>query len=125
MIHSALILDALDALADSRVYAVTFPQEPLPEWPAIRFTPYGGPISSDACNGGSEDTDDIPVQFDFAAKTYEEAAELCRRGREALQAIEHPGLNVSAISSPRYEPDPDFKVILAIQDFLFSGSSVD
>jgi hypothetical protein len=123
MIHSAHLLTALNPLVSDRVWAVVFPQQPLPAWPAIRYTPVAAAISADACNGGSEDTDDILVQIDYVATTYEQAVALCTQGRAALQALEVPGLNVSADSGMRVDPDPETKTLIASQDFLFSGSS--
>ncbi len=125
MIHSAHLLAALNPLVDERVFALRFQQEPLPTWPAIRYTPRGGPISADVCNGGSDDTDDIFVQVDYVAETYEQADALARAGRTALQAIAVPGLNVSAVSAVEVVVDPDTLAFIATQDFLFSGSSLD
>lgn len=123
MIHSAQLLAALEPLVSERVWAVMFPQEPLPIWPAIRYSPRGGPISADVCNGGEDDTDDIFVQVDYVAETYEEADDLARRGRAALQAIDAPGLNVSATAAAEVVFDAETRTFVATQDFLFSGSS--
>lgn len=123
MIYDALILAALNPLVSDRVWAVSFPQQPLPEWPAIRFTPVGGAISADVCNGGSADTDDILVQVDYVATTYEEAGALSVQGRAALQAISQAGLNVAASSAEIHDYDAETKTYRVIQDFLFSGSS--
>lgn len=123
MMHSALLLAALNPLVAGRVWALTFPQEPLPTWPAIRYTPLPGTVSADVCNGGGSDTDDVPVQVDYVAATYEEAAALAELGRAALQAIDAPGLNVAADSTPRADFDPETRVFIVSQDFLFSGSS--
>lgn len=125
MIHDAIILTALGPLVDDKVWGVVFPQEKLPEWPAIRFTPVGGSISADVCNGGDADTDDIQVQFDYVAKTYQAAGELCAQGRTALQAIDQPGLHVAAVSPEVVDYDPETKTYRATQDFIFSGSSID
>lgn len=125
MIHSAHLLAALNPLVNARVWAVVFPQEPLPTWPAIRYTPRGGPVSADVCSGGDEETDDLYLQVDYVAETYEQADALARAGRAALQGLVVPGLNVSAASGADRDFDAETRTFVVTQDFLFSGSSLD
>ncbi len=67
-----VIKPALSALVGGRVHAATFPQEPLaPSWPAIRFTVVSDTPFPDQCGSEDEPTDDVRVQLDVVALTYD------------------------------------------------------
>lgn len=120
MIHDAALVSALGPLVGGRIYAVTFPQQQLPEWPAIRFTPAGGAITPDACGSGAEETDDIRVQIDCVAETYEAAEALCSAVRAAMDAFTPPAV---ADAHPLRDWDPETKTFRVIIDFTIYGSS--
>ena len=47
--QNTAIFAALTGLVSGRVYLVMFPQQLLPAWPAIRYTPAGGTTHSTSC----------------------------------------------------------------------------
>lgn len=111
----AEIFDAIKGLVSDRVFPVTFPQEPLPTWPAIRYTPTGGVIDQDACGSGDDETDVPAYQIDVVAKTYDVARTLSNQARDALGAI---GGVLDAPPSAVYDSEVKcFRVIMQISFF--------
>jgi hypothetical protein len=122
MIQSEALFTALSPLVAGRVWPVMFPQDPAapPEWPAIRYTPVGGQITPDVCGSGDGTLDDVRVQIDAVATTYEGARLLNQQIRAAMMAFSPPAV---AEGPPLFDFDPDLRVHRAIQDFTLYPSS--
>ncbi len=120
MIQAAALFTALSGLVSGRVYPVTFPQSPLPTWPAIRYTPVGGEVHPDVCGSGDGAEDDVRVQIDAVAETFAAAVSLNTAIRAAMMAFTPKAV---ADGPPLYEFDPELKVHRAIQDFTLYPSS--
>jgi len=122
VIHSAALFAALGPLVGNRCYPVMFPQEPLPAWPAIRYTPVGGTVYPDACGGGDGAEDDQRVQIDMVADTYDAAAALCVAVRAARALLDPPAV---PDGPAQYLFDAETKTMRAIQDFTLYPSSAE
>jgi len=120
MIQSEALHAALAPLVAGRVFPVMFPQEPLPTWPAIRYTPVGGQVWPDACGGGDGSTDDVRVQTDSVATTFAAARDLNLQVRAAMLAFDPPAV---ADGPPIFDFDPETRTFRAIQDFTLYPSS--
>jgi hypothetical protein len=128
MNQSAALFAALSPLVAGRVYPVAFPQEPLPTWPAIRYTPVGGTVWPDACGGGDGSLDDVRVQIDCVAMAsgttpgYDAAVALANAVRAALTDFDPPCV---PDGPALFDYDSETKTHRAIQDFTFYPSSAD
>lgn len=122
MIQSEALHTLLAPLVGGRVYPVMFPQEPLPTWPAIRYTPVGGSTNPDACGSGDGAEDDVAVQIDCVAETYQAARNLNKLVRAALTSWT-AGPPAVADSSPIFDWDAEAKAFRAIQTFTLYPSS--
>lgn len=122
MIQSEALFAALSPLVAGRVWPVMFPQDPAapPTWPAIRYTPVGGQIAPDACGSGDGTLDDVRVQLDAVAETYEGARLLNQQIRAAMMTFTPPAV---AEGPPTFDFDPDLRVHRAVQDFTLYPSS--
>lgn len=126
MNQSAALFSALSPLVAGRMYPVNFPQEPLPTWPAIRYTPVGGAVWPDACGAGDGDTDDVRVQIDYVAQDdgatsgFDRVVALAKAGRSALMDFDPPCV---ADGPPLFQYDSETKTHRATQDFTFYPSS--
>lgn len=70
-LHDA-IRTAIGSLVSSRYYATKFPQETgAPTWPAIRGTIVSRDNAIDQCGAGTDDDDDVLLQLDICAMTYD------------------------------------------------------
>jgi hypothetical protein len=120
MIQSEELHAVLSPLVAGRVWPVMFPQSPLPTWPAIRYTPVGGTVYPDACGSGDGSADDVRVQIDCVAITYQEARDLNQQVRTLLMDFVPPAV---ADGPPIFDFDPELRVHRAIQDFTLYPSS--
>ena len=120
MIQSEALHTLLAPLVGGRVYPVMFPQEPLPTWPAIRYTPVGGTTYPDACGSGDGAEDDVAVQIDVVASTYLAARDLHQQVRAALMTFSPPAV---ADGAPLFDFDPETRTHRAIQTFTLYPSS--
>lgn len=121
MIQSEALHALLAPLVGGRVYPVMFPQEPLPTWPAIRYTPVGGSTNPDVCGSGDGAEDDVAVQIDVVASTYLTARDLQQQVRAALMAW--PLVPAVADGAPLFDFDPETRTHRAIQTFTLYPSS--
>ncbi|NMK45523.1 hypothetical protein [Achromobacter sp. Bel] len=74
----------LGALVDDRAYPVVLPQD-LKSWPAIRFSSYAVPAST---NCGDSDLDDHRIQVDVYGSEFDEVAALGAKDGPVCGAIE-------------------------------------
>lgn len=73
----ATLKTVLGTLVAGRITPNTFPQEPLtPTWPAIRYTVISRDADIDIEGTDDGEADDIRVQLDLVAKSYEAARSL-------------------------------------------------
>ena len=122
MIQSEALHALLAPLVGGRCYPVMFPQEPLPTWPAIRYTPLPGSTHPDACGSGDGAEDDVAVQIDCVAETYLAARTLNQQVRAALMGWA-AGPPAVADSSPIFDFDPEARAFRVIQTFTLYPSS--
>lgn len=80
------ILDSLAPYYPNKLPQVTT----APVWPMIRGTVIGRSNAIDACGAGEESEEDITVQLDFFAKTYNETTALRSAARALLAAASPP-----------------------------------
>lgn len=120
MIESEALHTLLAPLVGGRCYPVMFPLQPLPEWPAIRYTPVGGTTYADACGAGDGTADDVRVQIDAVAATYAGAVQLAAQVRSALMAFVPPAV---ADGPAVFQYDAETRTHRAVQDFTFYPSS--
>jgi len=113
--QNTALFAALTGLVSGRVYPVMFPQQPLPVWPAIRYTPAGGTTHSTSC--GTSDEDDPAVQIDCVAETFDGAVTLAASARTALEGITL--CPVLADSPALYEFDAETRTWRSLQRFTF------
>src|SRR5690606_3126217 len=82
---------ALQGLVAGRVYPASFPQgEHLPVWPAIRYAHGSGQNYATICGSSDEDEDDIIVQIDVVAESWDEMKTLKAAAIVALQSTDPP-----------------------------------
>lgn len=118
MSHEATLFVALGGLVANRCYPHSFPQSPaLPTWPAIRYTIVGGVVYK--ANEGNTGTDDVRVQVDIVAASYDQAAALSTQVRTALEALDYPAVLNTA---PAYSFDPETKTHRYLQDWQLCPS---
>lgn len=115
------IFAALRPLVADRVYPNEFPQgDPLPIWPAIRFTVITGDPSPTLCGTGDEDGDDVVVFIDVVAETYPEMRALKAQVITALQATDPP---CSRQPGGQEGPDGETKTQRVVMTYHFQQSS--
>jgi hypothetical protein len=117
----AQIKDVLDGLVSGRVYASTFPQEPnAPTWPAIRFTIITSTVFADQCGSDDEASDDVQVQIDVVAQTFDAMRALRLRVIDAMKDTDTPAVRQSG----GFETfDSTTKTHRAVLDYVFQPSS--
>lgn len=87
----------IGSLVSGRYYPNKFPQETgAPTWPAIRGTVVSSDNAVDQCGAGGQDEEDVSIQIDVCATTYEACAALFAQVCTALAAaspswIRQPG----------------------------------
>lgn len=115
------IRTAIGSLVANRYYPNRFPQEAgAPTWPAIRGTIIVGTNAPDACGGGDIDEDDLLIQIDFVAESYDAADALLASAAPLLEA-----LTPAFVRQPgrRDAWDPDTRTHAVSVDFLLQQSS--
>lgn len=112
------LFTALSPIVGGRVYPVKFPQEPLPTWPAIRYTPEGGATEKTSC--GDADSPDISVQIDVVAKNFLDLLPLAESVKTAMSTFSVP---VVLENYPGFTYDHETKTHRAILQFTIAGSS--
>lgn len=121
MSPGVVIKDAIGDLVGGRVYANTFPQESAsPTWPAVRFTVITETNFPDQCGSDDTATDDVSVQIDVVAQTYDamrtlKANVITRMATATTPAVRQPGGGE--------EFDAPTKTHRAILEYLFQPSS--
>lgn len=71
-----VIRSIIGSLVSQRYYPNKFPQEKTaPTWPAIRGTIVGRENELDQCGAGELDEENVRVQLDFCALTYDEVSQ--------------------------------------------------
>ncbi len=115
------IFTALRSLVADRIYPNEFPQgNPLPVWPAIRFTIIVGDPSPTLCGTGDEDGDDIIVFIDVVAATYPAMRSLKAQVITALQSTDPP---CARESGGQEGPDGETKTHRVVMTYRFQQSS--
>lgn len=115
------IFAALRSLVDDRVYPNEFPQgDPLPIWPAIRYTIVVGDPSPTIAGSDDEDTDDVVVFIDVVAKTYPSMRALKAQVIEALQSTDPP---CARESGGQEGPDGETRTHRVVMTYRFQQSS--
>jgi hypothetical protein len=114
-----VIKTALDALVDGRVHALIFPEEALATWPAIRFTVVSDVPFADQCGSEEEASDDVHIQLDVVAESYDE-----------MKALKSAVIAAMANTTPGCErvggfetPDEETKTYRAVVEYVFHPSS--
>ena len=93
MSTGTILVGLLSALAGGRIYANTFPQEAeRPTWPAIRFTVVSEEPYADQCGSETTATDDVRVQLDLVAESYDGVQSLKASVIAAMAAGSPPAL---------------------------------
>jgi hypothetical protein len=113
-----VIKAALGSLVGDRVHASTFPETRLQDWPAIRFTVVSDTPFPDQCGSDDEASDDVRVQIDVVAMTYDEMKAL-KSAVIAAMADTDPGCE-RAGGFETY--DADTKTHRAHIDYVFHPS---
>ena len=108
----------LSALVSGRVFPVTFPQEPLPTWPAIRYTPTGGEMAQTSC--GDADDPNISMQIDVVDVKFSEVVSLSESVKTAMKAFSVPA---ALENSPVFDYDAETKTHRVILSYTIAGSS--
>jgi len=111
--QNAALFAALSPLVSGRVYPVLFPQQPLPVWPAIRYTPAGGTTHHTSCGTSAED--DATVQIDCVAETPDAAMTLAASARTAIESA--ASLTAHADGPPLAEFDAETRTWRTLQRF--------
>lgn len=119
-IHKAIV-DALKPLVSNRVYPNEFPQgNPLPIWPAIRYTVFPGNPFPTLCGTSDEDGDDVTVYIDVVATNYPEMRALKARVIAALESTDPP---CARQPGGQESPDGETKTQRVTIVYLFQQSS--
>jgi len=85
------IFTALRSLVADRVYPNEFPQgDPLPVWPAVRYTIVSTNPAPTLCGSDGEDVDDVTVFIDAVAVTYPQMRTLKAQVIAALEGTDPP-----------------------------------
>jgi hypothetical protein len=120
VIQSEALHALLAPLVGGRCFPVMFPQEPLPTWPAIRYTPIGGTVWAANCGSDGGETDDPTVQIDCVAESYMAARALHQSVRTALLAFDPPAVADGAL---RFDYDAETRTHRASQDYTLYPST--
>lgn len=84
------VFAALRSLVGDRCYPNTFAQPTgLPDWPAVRYTSSDDPVNS-LCGSDNDNTDDVNVQIDVVAETFDGMKSLKRQVIAALLSTNPP-----------------------------------
>lgn len=119
-VHKA-ILDALSSLVSNRIWPNEFPQgNPLPIWPAIRYTVVTGNAFPTLCGTDDDDGDDVTVFIDVVATTYPAMRALRDQAITALKATDPP---CSRQPGGQESPDGETKTQRVTMVYLFQQSS--
>lgn len=114
------VFAALDGLVSNRCYPNTFPQEAQPTWPAIRYSVISRDPDQTIDGTDNGDSDDIRVQVDFVATSYEAARTLRNSGDTAMRAITTP----PCVRVAEFETyDVETKTHRFVVDYLFHPST--
>jgi hypothetical protein len=116
--HFKEIHAKLAPIVSSRAFPVTFPQEPLPTWPAIRYTPTGGAVQQTSC--GDADAPDLSIQIDAVATKFADVVALSGQIKTAMKAFSVPAV---LENSPIFDYDAETKTHRAILSYTIAGSS--
>jgi len=115
--YFAELYSRLGPIVSGRAFPVTFPQEPLPTWPAIRYTPTGGAIEKTNC--GDANDGDVSVQVDIVAKEFAHLIPLLASVRSSLSSFSVPCV---LESEPAFEYDSETKTHRVILQYTIAGS---
>lgn len=116
-----VIFQELRALVQDRVYPNTFPQgEPLPVWPAIRYTIVSEDPAGSLCGTNDEESDSIRVQFDIVAVTFAAMRTLKAQVIAALDNSDPPSVREPG-GFETY--DAETRTHRAVIDFTFHQST--
>src|SRR4051812_40742151 len=116
------IYAALRSLVADRVYPNEFPQgDPLPIWPAIRYTIVVSDPAPTLCGTGDEDTDDVIVFIVVVAKPSPAMRALKAQVITALQSTDPP---CARESGGQESPDGETRTHRAVMTYRFQQSSV-
>jgi hypothetical protein len=116
---SGVVFTALRSLVADKCYPSAFPQEPLPTWPAIRYTIVSEAPIEDLCGTDTVETDDVSVQVDAVARTYGAMIALRDQVITAMMALDPPAVRVGGFETY----DEETKTHRAILDYVFYPSS--
>jgi hypothetical protein len=117
--HFKEIHAKLAPLVANRAFPVTFPQQPLPTWPAIRYTPTGGTVQQTSC--GDADEPDLSIQIDAVdVKFVDGLLPLVEQIKTAMKAFSVPAV---LENSPIFDYDAETKTHRAILSYTIAGSS--
>jgi hypothetical protein len=108
----------LSPLVFGRVYPVTFPQQPLPVWPAIRYTPTGGAVQQTSCGDAMDG--DVSIQIDVVALKFSEVENLSDLVRSAMNDFSEPAV---LDREPSFDFDAETKTHRVIMSYTIAGSS--
>jgi hypothetical protein len=116
-----LIYQRLRGLVADRIWPNRFAQgDPLPTWPALRYTVVSRDTVVSLCGTTSEADDDVRVQIDIVAKTYTQMDTLKAQVIAALDGTDPPCTRQSG-GFETY--DVETTTHRAVIDFLFQQSS--
>lgn len=116
--YFAELYSRMAPLVGNRVFPVTYPQEPLPTWPAIRYTPTGGALQQTSCGDAMDG--DVSVQIDVVALKFVDLVPLVAQVRTSLDAFSVPCV---LDSEPGFEYDAETKTHRAILQYTIAGST--
>lgn len=110
-------------LVDGRYYPNNFPQErTAPTWPAIRGTIISRDNELDQCGAGTDDDDDVRVQLDIVASTYDALDALRISVWDAMSAADPPWIRQPG----SFETwDSEARVHRVSTDFILHQSTPD
>lgn len=95
---------ALGDLVGGRFFMSTFPQERLPEWPAIRGTVINEDNFASLC-GDDPLVDDVMVQLDVVAQTYDAMRALKANVLDRIALITDPPVERQAGSFETFDSE--------------------
>lgn len=121
------LVASLKSLVGNRISPLIFRESPaVPTWPAIRYTIVSDVPIEDICGDGEEgtagdpdETNELHIQLDVVALTFQGARSLRRSVRAAMQSFDPPAILEN--SSSTY--DEETKTYREIMEYRFDGSS--
>lgn len=121
MSHHDTLRTLIGSLVSQRYYPNKFPQEAgEPTWPSIRGTVVSATNEADLCGAGDDDEEDVRVQIDICALTYDAARALYLQVVTALDAASPPWIRQPG----GFETwDVDAKVHRITREWLLQQSS--